>query len=231
MLWLETQFLNSFDVVLSCSEEDKQRLDRQQHRAKIVVIPNCVPLPEKATHVSDDQDEINILFVGAMRYLPNKDAVIWFVENILPKIKEKSLRPLSVTLVGFDPDQQVRDLGNTPGVTVTGGVDSVEPYFGKCHFFISPIRFGGGTRIKILEAMSYGKAVVSTTVGVEGIAVVNDHEIILADDEEQFAAACLDLMNDAGRRNNIGVKARDVIKREYTLNAIVGKMSDAFLNS
>ncbi|MDF2177296.1 glycosyltransferase family 4 protein [Aliiglaciecola sp. CAU 1673] len=221
---LEARFLQSYDIVLSCSDKDTLWLEQQKPKARILSAPNCVVLPETVAHGEEGAEVVNILFVGTMSYLPNEDGIIWFVKNIYPQLVKRSSKPISLTLVGYNPAQKVRDLARFEGVTVTGGVESVVPYYENCHFVISPIRFGGGTRIKILEALSQEKAVVSTTVGAEGIEVEHAKSILLADSEEDFVKACLTLIDSPSQRLALGKAGRELVANHYTVDAIGEKI-------
>lgn len=225
---IERIFLNSYDVVLSCSDKDTEYLQSVSPKANIVSAPNCVTMPQQFSHGKDDAEVINILFVGTMSYLPNEDGIIWFVQNIYPDLVKRAQKSISLTLVGFEPGQKVKDLEKYQGVTVTGGVESVQPYYESCHFVISPIRFGGGTRIKILEALSQEKAVVSTSIGAEGIEVEPGKSILLADTEKAFADACIDLIDSPAMRLELGKAGGELVANNYTVDAI-GKRIIAIL--
>lgn len=227
--YIEKILLKKFDTVFCCSNLDKKKLIERNQTSVIKVLPNCVPVPSIANPHEYDNDEISILFVGAMGYLPNKDAAVWFTEQIFPKILERTPKATKLTLVGFDPDKRVRDLGSIPGVTVTGSVESVEPYLQKCDIFVAPIRFGGGTRIKILEAMSYRIPVVATSMGAEGIAAEHNSEIIIADDEALISEACLKLIVDKVKRKHLGIRGYDLVSKNYTLDSVSKTFQESFL--
>ncbi|MEH6648950.1 MAG: glycosyltransferase [Motiliproteus sp.] len=228
--FFESMLLKKFDTVFCCSTLDKKKLIDKYgcDEVKIRVLPNCVPIPSLYNENKQEYGGINILFVGAMQYLPNKDAVIWFTEEIYPKIIARATKSVTLTLVGFDPDKRVRNLGLIPGVTVTGSVESVEPYLHKCDIFVAPIRFGGGTRIKILEAMSYGVPVIATSMGAEGIAAENNREIVLADDAQSISEACLKLISDKTQREGLSVNGQALVTNNYTLKAVSKIFQESF---
>jgi len=225
MLWrlkkTENNFLRSFQDVLVCSEQDKQTLELRNPLAKIHAVPNSVPL-EAIQENNRNNEEFNILFVGTMSYGPNEDGILWFCNEILPLIREKTKIALSLYIVGFNPPQSVRDLEKIENVTVTGGVDSVAPYYQESDIVVAPIRYGGGTRIKILEAMGFQRPVVSTTMGAEGINIRHGHNILIADTPEDFAKCCVELMENDTCRQDISVKARKCIEKEYS-DIVIGQ--------
>ena len=224
---IENKFLHSFQDVLVCSDLDKKTLEAKNPTAQIHVIPNSVPL-EKMTEHHRNKDVCNILFVGTMSYGPNEDGIIWFCHEILPIIRKNTDKDLELFAVGFNPPESVRALGRLAGVTVTGGVDSVTPYYQNSDIVIAPIRYGGGTRIKILEAMSFQKAVISTTIGAEGIDIEDGISIRLADKPEDFAKACITLIENETRCADIGLAARECIEQNYSDKEVARKLCQIF---
>src|SRR5262249_61814155 len=125
---------------------------------------------------------------------PNIDAVTWFVTDILPVVR-RQVSDASLTIVGRDPTPTVQELASrVPGVTVTGTVPDVRPYLERAALVVVPLRVGGGTRLKIFEAMAMEKAIVSTHIGAEGLPVRGGEELLLADDPPSFAAAVVRLL-------------------------------------
>jgi glycosyltransferase involved in cell wall biosynthesis len=157
----------------------------------------------------------DLLFVGFMRYGPNIDAVRFLHREIVPILRSACREPFTLSLVGMNPPAWMRDLGREPGIEVTGRVDSVEPYYRRAAIAVCPIRYGGGTRIKILEAMSFGRPVVATTVGAEGIDAEPGRDILIADTPRAFAEACLGLLRDPALRESIGASGRALVERSY----------------
>src|SRR5690606_19301313 len=113
------------------------------------------------------------------------------------------------------PPASIRKLAEIPDVEVTGGVDRVEPYYAACDLVVAPIRYGGGTRIKLLEAMSHARPVVSTTIGAEGLDVRSGENIMLADTEDAFAEACIALLRDPARREACALAGRRFVEQRY----------------
>ncbi len=196
--------------VLVCSEEDRQILGYDNVR----VLPNCVDLPPNLPFESVG-DPHRLLFIGKMDYEPNIDAALYFCKSILPHIREVKPRA-HVYIVGREPSEEILALHTGTDVFVTGAVPDATPYYNAAGIVIVPIRFGGGTRIKILEAFAHRKAVVSTTIGSEGLGVQQGVHLYLADTPQDFAARCLALMTDESMRGALGMAGRELVESYYS---------------
>ncbi len=149
-----------------------------------------------------------------MDWRPNQDAAQHFVREIWPLLRRE--RPsLTASFVGRNPPPEVMRLGEVPGITITGTVPDVRPLIRAAAVYIVPLRIGGGSRLKILEALAMGKAVVTTTIGAEGLRVRDGHEVVLADTPEAFAAAVQRLLDDRSARQNLGAAGRSLIEAHY----------------
>ena len=186
-------------IVTVCSDLDADRIRRRRGAAQVMVIPNTVPdrppLAPAPSHAG-----LTILFLGALNYEPNEDAAVFFVRDILPQLKRQLGAPVTVTIVGRAPTQAVQALQADEGVQVHADVPEVDSYYQQADIVVAPIRFGGGTRIKIIEAMAMGRPVVSTTLGAEGLGLQDGHDVLIADTADAFARACCRLGGDAGLR-------------------------------
>jgi glycosyltransferase involved in cell wall biosynthesis len=151
-----------------------------------------------------------------MSYRPNEEGVLWFCKKVAPLIQEKVKVNFHISIVGFSPTKEVRNLAVASNITITGGVDSVIPYYQKADLVIAPIRYGGGTRIKIIEAMSQRLAIVSTTIGAEGLIIKHGENILIADTPEQFAEACSLLIKDSVFRNKIAMGGLECFEKKYS---------------
>lgn len=169
------------------------------------------------------------LFCGAMDYSPNVDALSWYFEAIDPLVRASS-GSRRVRIVGRNPVASVRAHGAVPGVEVTGEVPDVRPHYQTAHFQIVPLRIGGGTRLKIVESLSIGCPVVSTTLGAQGLDLVHDEHILLADTPADFAAACLRLAGDAALRARLRDAGRARVLERYGWPGLAGRL-DVFLRS
>jgi glycosyltransferase involved in cell wall biosynthesis len=199
-----------------CSEGDKQLLNAGD---RVRVVPNGVDVPDDLQVRLPATAQPTILFVGTMSYPPNQDAARFFVKSIFPIIRAE-MPGARFLIVGHEPPSDIQALNSVDGVTVTGSVPKVESYLRDAAIFVAPIRYGGGTRIKILEAMAHRKAIVSTTVGAEGIDVQHGRHLLLADDPFAFAQACLLCLRDIAVRERIAEEGHSLVRQRYTWSRI-----------
>jgi glycosyltransferase involved in cell wall biosynthesis len=192
----EVAAVESADLVLTMSEDDREALARFVDPRHIEVAPNgvsCRDFPERR----DEPEPATVLFVGFFRHEPNVEAVMFFAQQVLPGLRER-----------------------VPGVRM---VPETASHYRRATVFVAPILRGSGTRLKILEAMSSGCPVVSTTIGAEGLGAT-DAEIRIADTPEDFAAAIADLVSDASLRRMIARRARAFVERRYDWPAIAARL-------
>jgi sugar transferase (PEP-CTERM/EpsH1 system associated) len=211
----ENRYLTLADHVLTVSDADRDFFTRIIEPAKITVIPTGVDLDFFQPAAGQEQPH-NLVFTGSMDYLPNEDGICYFVEQILPRVRSQ-LPKVTLTVVGRHPSPRVQRLAaTTPGVEVTGGVEDIRPYVQRGSVYVVPLRVGSGTRLKIFEAMAMGKAVVSTTVGAEGLPVQSGKDILLADTPEAFANAVVRLLGDSALRADLGRAARELVVQKHS---------------
>jgi glycosyltransferase involved in cell wall biosynthesis len=167
-----------------------------------------------------------LVFTGSMDWLPNIDGIGWFADQVLPLI-EREL-PVKVWVVGRKPLPEVTALAaRHPGVIeVTGTVDDVRPYMARSRVYLVPLRIGGGTRMKIYEAMAMAKPVVSTRIGAEGLPVSDGRDILLADDPADFARRTVELLRDEGRRRSLGAAGRRLVTENYSWDSVAQRFTD-----
>lgn len=211
---VESQVCRSFDHVLTVSDEDTN-LIRQEFKVDHISSVRTGVDTEFFTPQDVQPRPGQLVFVGSMDWYPNEDGMLWFLREALPPIRAR--RPdARLTIVGKSPTPRFREAVPTDGsVELTGRVEDVRPYVAEAEVVIVPLRVGGGTRIKIPEAMAMGKPIVSTTLGAEGLPLIPGREIMLEDDPEFFARAVLDLLADPAKRKSIAFAARDKAVREY----------------
>jgi glycosyltransferase involved in cell wall biosynthesis len=142
------------------------------------------------------------------------DAVEYFVNEIFP-LARKNRPDLKFVVVGRKPPKHIRDLGKLDGVTITGTVDDVRPFLASAALYVVPLRIGGGSRLKILEAMAMQKAVLSTTVGAEGLNLSPSENIVIRDEPAQFAEAIIQYIDDTETTSRIAQQGRELVEREY----------------
>jgi glycosyltransferase involved in cell wall biosynthesis len=158
---------------------------------------------------------MNLVFTGSMDWLPNDDAIRYFTDDILPIVRRK-VPNVSLTVVGRNPSPYLTELAKKhPSIKVTGRVDDVRPYMEKAAAYVVPLRIGGGTRLKIYEAMAMEKPIVSTTVGAEGLPLQDGVELLLADNAHSFAEAIVKLLKEPEFAERIGTRAARSVRERF----------------
>jgi sugar transferase (PEP-CTERM/EpsH1 system associated) len=185
-----------FQAFLACSRQDAALIRRDAPGIPAVVIANGADLSQFTPPDRPRAAEPTLLYVGSMHYYPNVDAVQFFFQEVYETIR-REVPGVRVQIVGHNPPPPIQELARLPGVEVTGSVPDVRPYYGRATVFIVPLRLGGGTRLKVVEAMAMQLPVVSTTVGAEGLDTHPGENILIADDAASFAANVLRLLTDA----------------------------------
>ena len=210
-----------FDGCTLTSARDEALLRRDCPRLPTAVVPNAVDVeffrpapaaPEPAT----------VLFFGAIDYYPNTDGLLFFLDEVWPQLRAR-YPALTLRIVGPSPPEAITRRAG-PDIVVTGFVPDVRVELERATVAIAPLRVGGGTRLKIVEAMAMGKAIVSTTIGAEGIDVTAEEDILLADEPGAFADQVGRALDDAALRRRLGVAARRLVERRYSWAASVEKL-------
>jgi polysaccharide biosynthesis protein PslH len=194
----EKSTISRFHHVIAVSEQDRAEMLKLDPSCRITVVPTGVDTEHYRVSPPASGDPPIIVFTGSMDWEPNIDAMEYFCREIWPSITS-AFPNARFQIVGRNPHARVRRLAS-PSVEVTGKVPSVADYLQSATVVIVPLRIGGGTRLKIFEAMAMGKAVVSTTIGAEGLDVTHGHDLLLADTPESFAASILELLRNADLR-------------------------------
>ena len=220
---LEATVLQEFDRVYVCSAADRSVL-RRRGGADLWVLPNALPVPSPLPPRAGD-GPFDFLFVGTLGYYPNEDAIVHFCTAVLPLLRRAARREFRVTIVGTAPTPAVRQIAGLPDVRLIGAVPEVAPWYGRADAVIVPIRAGGGTRIKVLEAFSYRRAVVSTSIGVEGIGARDGEHVLIGDGPAAFAARCARLMADRQLAERLTAQAFQLFLRDYTVDALARRLA------
>ena len=215
----QRRVVQRFDRVFVCSENDRTRLGR----TNLVVVPNGIDVPSERPNESPDAR--TLLFCGLLSYHPNEDAVQFFVRSIFPAIR-REVPETRLVVVGRSPSAALRALTDDASIRIEADVPSVADYYRKAAVAVVPLRMGGGTRIKILEAWSLGVPVVSTSIGCEGLEGVDGEHLIVADTPQQFARSCVELLRSPSRREALARSGRDLVLGKYrwetsTRNAVL----------
>ncbi len=214
MLRHEGEMCRRFDGTIAVSEMDKERMETMYGAEHVYAIPTGVdtdfyqPRPDIA-------EKKQLVFTGSMDWLPNEDAMLYFIEQIFPQILQEEPET-ELVIVGRRPTSALQKIaeGKT-NITLTGWVEDTRPYIAGSAVFIVPIRIGGGTRMKIYEALAMGKAMVSTSVGAEGLPLKHGEQIFFADKEREFADYVLQLLRDEQLRKKMGATARRYVYENF----------------
>ena len=220
--WEEKAAWRRFDGVVLTSERDAQLLAETSPDTRRAVVPNGVDVEQFRPSTAATESD-RLLFFGANNYFPNHDALIYFIDEILPKVVAR--RPnvkLSIVGPGVQPAVLERQSRN---VEVVGFVDDLMPHLERASAVIVPLRIGGGTRLKIVEAMAKSKAIVSTRIGAEGIDLTHERDVLLADSPADFADQVVRVLADPELATRLGEQARTLAESSYAWTAVVRKLT------
>lgn len=215
--------LQGVDVILSVSEEDAEftQVRLPNPFTEVWVVPNGVDT-EGFQPADDTKRENRIIFCGAMDVLMNIDAVEGFARPVFPKVR-KVVPDVEFWIVGRDPAPKVKALGSLPGVQVTGRVEDVRPYYAKAKVAVAPFRYGGGTKLKVLEAMALGVPVVATSVGCQGIKAISGKHLFVEEMKEAFAERVINLLQDEALWKQMATEARRLAEERYSWHSIMSE--------
>jgi len=194
------------------------RAAKEAGARRVAVFPVGVDTESRTPPASEPGGQ-GILFVGSFVHTPNVDGILWFARNVFPRILR--VHPAAtLTIVGPDPPQPIRELGTAAGsIRVTGWVDELAPCYWGSRVVVAPLRFGSGIKMKVLEAMAFGRPVVTTSIGAEGLEVSPGENIFVQDTEDGFAEAVSVLLGHPEQARAVGMSARDLVKRRYSRDA------------
>jgi polysaccharide biosynthesis protein PslH len=208
--------------VIAVSEEDALLMRRRYGLTDVEAVPTGVDTAYFAADPGPMEAEArDLVFVGSMEWMPNEDGAVWLKREILPRIWKR--RPeTTVALVGRNPSKLVHSLAEgEPRILVTGTVADVRPWMRQAQISIVPLRVGGGTRLKVYEAIAAGVPVVSTTIGAEGLELAHGKHLLVGDSEDEFAEACLTLLRDRERAREIAATARKYVEENFSWDSVV----------
>ena len=222
---IENEVSKNFDCAFLCSKKDVATLNaRTKSKGKFNIIPNCVDMPKDMLFESKRQ-EFRLLFVGSLSYEPNIDAVRWLVEEILPEVRSNiNNKNIVLEVIGRDPPEWITQIED---IELHSNVPSVLPHYQRCNVAIVPLRAAGGTRIKIIEAMSLGRIVISTSIGAEGLEVEAGKHYINADTTLEMVLAIKMVVNNYDLHKQMRIEARQFVESNYSLNAFNNKVDEA----
>ncbi len=219
------------DRVVAVSDVDAEALRRLAPGLEVTVIPNGVDLAFNrpgAVSPAGGMGLNALVFTGKMDYRPNVDAVVWFADTVLPAILAH-IPDAHFYIVGQQPHERVKALAERPAITVTGRVPDVRPYITGAGVYVVPLRIGGGTRLKVLEAMALGRALVSTHLGCDGFDFEDGRQVCFADDPAVFAESVVGLLRDRSQAADLGRRARAYVEAHFSWDAIVPRLEALYL--
>jgi len=218
-----------FDTVIAVSREDREKMQREYNLKAVADVPTGVDTNYFHPTAKDEtagRDPHNLVFTGSMDWLPNEDAIQYFTKQIMPLVKER-VPDATLTVVGRNPYPSLVELGQRDAsVIVTGRVEDVRPYMERAAAYIVPIRIGGGTRLKIYEAMAMEKPIISTTVGAEGLPVSDGVDLLLADTPAAFAGAIVRVLRDEAFARQLGARAAGIVREQFGWNKVAASFAE-----
>ena len=221
----ESRLPGLFDWCVTVSQDDRLEMQRRYGAQHVEVVPNGVdpdyyaPLP--------DPNEPALAYIGSLDWRPNQDAIHWLVESIWPLVR-RQIACATLSIVGRRPPEWMQRLCNRPGVSLHADVPDIRPYLGSASVVVVPLRIGGGSRVKILEAMAASRCVVSTSIGAEGLDVVDGRDVVVANEPARFARECVSLLKDPVRRAALARAARGLVESKYGWQTIARSLEDTW---
>jgi glycosyltransferase involved in cell wall biosynthesis len=224
---MEREWLPRFDRVVCSSSVELVGLDGRVEPSARAAVPNAVDTPLRPVAVDRPVGD-RFLFVGSMFYPPNADAAAFFCADVWPGLRNALGPTARFSIVGSHPSEELRRRCRQAGAEVTGRVEDIAPFYAAADIAVAPIRAGGGTRIKILEAFAHGLPVVATAPGAAGLEVTHGEDIWLADTAEDFIAGCLRLARDAALRRRLAEGGQRLLRRSHDAAAVKDQIVDLY---
>jgi len=229
MLAYEGQVCRAAQRVIAVSEQDANTMRSLYRVTRVDAVPTGVELDYFAPP-PESEPLADLVFVGSMDWMPNIDGIRWFADQALPRIRKRK-PDCSVAIAGRKPSAEIQALAKSdPLIRVTGTVPDIRPWLWGSAVSIVPLRIGGGTRLKIYEAMAAKIPVVSTTVGAEGLDIESGRNIHIADDPKDFADRCIALLEDEGQRSAMAAAAWDMVATRYSWEVVTQKFEELLLD-
>ncbi len=222
----EGRICREVDSVIAVSPEDCALL-RQYAGAPISLMANGIHVDEYQPASEITRGKRQIVFTGKMDYRPNVDAIEWFCAAVMPMIRRR-MPEFQLTVAGRNPHKRLQSLARAGEIHLTGWVESVLPYLHEAGLYVAPLRMGSGTRLKILQAMAAGCAVVSTSLGAAGLNSQARSAIVIADEPADFAEAILRLLDDDDKRQDLGEQSRQHVRAHYDWKALMPNLLQVY---
>lgn len=226
----ESKMLKCVDKVFVLSKEDKIQLEKiSKNKFNYDIIPIGIAEHKIKNIIGNNLKELKLLFLGTMTWEPNRNGLLWFMQNVIPELYNKKIN-FSLDVVGKNPSDEIMQLANkSKNINVAGYVESTEEYFEKCDVMIVPLFVGSGQRVKIIESFSRGFPVISTTVGAEGLSYVDDENIIIANTVAQFADKIVKIQ-DRDFYKKIAKNSRKTYEDKYSCESVQQKILKSIKN-
>jgi polysaccharide biosynthesis protein PslH len=222
----EAESCNRFAVNVMVSDADARTLAGISPGARTAVVPNGVDTLYFTPR--DDAQTPTVIFTGGMNMFANRDAVEWFLDDVWPAVL-RQVPEARFVAIGQRPSAKILAAAAADAsVQAPGHVPDVRPWVGPAAVYVVPMRVGGGTRLKVLDAMAQGKALVATGLGAEGIEVEHGRHLVIADTASDFAERVVDLLRDPGRRQALGAAARQRVEERYAWPVIGRRLVAAY---
>ena len=222
---LVRKWLPCAELSFISTDNDRQALSRWCAPTGLTVARNAIAIPERPAKTKPGTD---LLFVGGFGYFPNLDAASWLLEEIFPLLTVLSPETLSLTIVGRDPPRSLRDRARLPNATILEDVDDLGPVYAQSSIAVVPVRAGGGSRIKVLEAAAYGVPIVSTTFGAEGTQMRDGEELWLADTPQAFVDAVVDVLQSPSEAARRTAAAGAYVEQFHSRDSLISMIAERF---
>jgi glycosyltransferase involved in cell wall biosynthesis len=203
------------------SELERSRVKVRYADTDPIVIPNAVDIPDLTAAPKDG----GLLFVGGFDHFPNLDAALWLCKEIWPRLARIGPTSERLTIIGHHPPPWLSNAASQAGIDLRNDVADLAPFYRHATLAVAPLRAGGGTRLKLLEAAAWSLPAVSTSIGAEGLDLVDGRHLWVADDADGFAAACLEALTRPDERNRRGAAAREVVSARYDWRKVAGQLA------
>jgi glycosyltransferase involved in cell wall biosynthesis len=215
-----------FDYVVTVSVDDREMTKKEYGVERVADVATGVDTDYFRPQGLEKREPFNLVFTGSMDWLPNEDAIRYFTEQIMPRVKA-DVPEATLTVVGRNPYPSLLELSRRDSsIVVTGRVEDVRPYMERASAYVVPLRIGGGTRLKIYEAMAMEKPIISTTIGAEGLPVSNERELLLADTPEAFAREVVRVLRDESFARELGMRAANVVREQFGWRPVAASFAE-----
>jgi glycosyltransferase involved in cell wall biosynthesis len=214
----EAETCRRASLTISVSDADSALLSTIAPKSRICAVPTGVDTSYFRPNGTNEA-QTDLVFTGSMDWYPNEDAILYFMDSILPLIR-REMPGVSLSAIGRGPTPRLQNAATGAGVRITGAVDDVRPYISNAAVYVVPLRVGGGTRLKIFEALAMGKAVVSTAIGAEGLPLIPGEHYLQADRPEEFARATVSLLRDPDKRRALGLAGRRLVAEHHSWSQV-----------